>query len=589
MYQKLNLSFNDKLNLSHIKVFKNNHGTERILILYRYLSLFFTSSFYLISVPKSPLLFKLGVIISLSIAAWLITKLLLIYRNHEHFIKSIVLIESFGIVLILIPTQGVESAFIWYALNPVMVAACYLSAFFCWVTLIMYMFASTLITFNFFNSLGLKISNLIIENSYLYLVFILITIAVQLFSNFTKELHDHASQLKKQRQKLIVTNQKLEKANQKTNEAIDHIMSLYQIVETFTSQKNLNNLLKVVTDYTVKLTKTPCSFIITSQFDTEKFLFDIRGYDTEIDQDSRDQIIQEIQLNWEQYQKHKNMVEITLQHRKFSIISIQSTKHEVLIGIENQINIHDDSNCFQRELVFLSKLCKMILERIHLEEVAYQLLISGEQNRIANEIHDNISQRLFSIVYALHALSNNKDKMSSEQIKKNFQMIIQSTNEANKELRSTIYNLSSKKRGENLFKTKISNYLDELAKLNQITIDYRFLGDEQTIPMYIKNMIYRVICESTGNAVRHGLCNKLGVYIQINQRIYIEIQDNGKGFKLNENHPNKNTGIGIYNMKSLVHSLGGTINFHSHINQGTQIEITIPQIQKLINQEVISE
>ncbi|MDP5274388.1 sensor histidine kinase [Chengkuizengella axinellae] len=588
MYQKLNPPLHDKLNFSNSEGLKSNYGTERILIVYRYLSLFFTSIFYLIGTPKSPMLLKLGVIISLSIAALMITKLLLLYQDNKPFIRSMVLIESFGIVLILIPTQGVESSFIWYALNPVMVAASYLSPLFCWFTLMMYMCASTLITFNFFNSLGLKITNLIIENSYLYLVLILSTIAVQLFSNFTRELHDQAILLKKQRQKLIFTNQKLQKANQKTNEAIKHVMSLYQIVESFTSQKNLNNFLKVVTDYTVKLTKTPCSFIITKQIDTEEFSFEIRGNESK-KYKGQIQIIHEIQSNWNKHQKNTNMVEVTLLKRKFSIISIQSSKHEVLIGIENQNIVHDDLTPYQRELVFLSKLCKVVLERIHLEEVTYQLLISGEQNRIANEIHDNISQRLFSIVYALHALSKNLDKMSTEQIKKDFQFIIQSTNEANKELRSTIYNLSSKKRGENLFEAKIKTYLEALEKLNHIEVDYHFFGDEQTIPVYIKNIIYRLICESTGNATRHGLCSKLGVYIHINQQIYIEIKDNGKGFKIIGNHSNKNAGIGIYNMKSLVHSLGGTIDFQSQINQGTQIQITIPQIQKLINQEVSGE
>ena len=43
----------------------------------------------------------------------------------------------------------------------------------------------------------------------------------------------------------------------------------------------------------------------------------------------------------------------------------------------------------------------MMLERIHMDQMMDQLIIIEEQNRIANEIHDSVSQKLFGIVYSL--------------------------------------------------------------------------------------------------------------------------------------------------------------------------------------------
>jgi signal transduction histidine kinase len=50
-------------------------------------------------------------------------------------------------------------------------------------------------------------------------------------------------------------------------------------------------------------------------------------------------------------------------------------------------------------------LCACVLERFELEVVSDRLIISEEQNRIANEIHDGVLQRLFSISCGLFSLS----------------------------------------------------------------------------------------------------------------------------------------------------------------------------------------
>lgn len=110
-------------------------NTKDILYLYRYLSWFSTSLFYYFTQSNAPIVFKLGVIVTLFGAAKILTDSYVKFSNKHRMLETAILIETIGITLLLIPTGGLDSSFIWYALNPVLVAASFLPWYFCWINL----------------------------------------------------------------------------------------------------------------------------------------------------------------------------------------------------------------------------------------------------------------------------------------------------------------------------------------------------------------------------------------------------------------------------------------------------------------------
>ena len=67
-----------------------------------------------------------------------------------------------------------------------------------------------------------------------------------------------------------------------------------------------------------------------------------------------------------------------------------------------------------RPFEFLAELSEIMLERIHMDSMKEQTIILKERNRIANELHDSVSQRLFGIVCALHSLQAKSHGMTSD-------------------------------------------------------------------------------------------------------------------------------------------------------------------------------
>ncbi|KAA0955555.1 hypothetical protein FQ087_13170 [Sporosarcina sp. ANT_H38] len=230
----------------------------------------------------------------------------------------------------------------------------------------------------------------------------------------------------------------------------------------------------------------------------------------------------------------------------------------------------------QDELLHIKKeLSETMLERAHLD----QLIIIEEQNRIANEIHDRISQRLFGIVYSLHSLQAKSRTMTNDELNDEYQFLSQSANTTLKELRAAIYRLSSLKKGEEPFIHLLKKYLDEYSRLVDVQIDHQITGDEAWMSDALKQALYRVISEACGNAVRHGQCTVIELRLSLLQeKIVMEIQDNGIGINVHKYDGQKEIGIGLSNIQNTVNSFKGTFSIEGIPGFGTAMRVEIPNL-----------
>ncbi|QUG40577.1 hypothetical protein KD050_14895 [Psychrobacillus sp. INOP01] len=555
-----------RANLVYTFLNKNPSSNLNLLFLYRYISLLLTSFFYLFG-PQPSLAFKAGVVVSLGVAAWVLTDLQRRYLEYTNLVKLIVLIETLGVTLLLIPTGGISSPFIWYALNPILVAATLLTPRFSWGTLTFYLATATFIA-NQSDSIIVVLEDI----SYFYLVCILITLLASLFSGLTKELQE-------QQEELLEVNGKLANTNEKYQETLEHIMSLYHMLENFSSNKNPKKLAEVMTMTLMKcLQKDTAFFWVTDRAFQKSYISN---------ETTNRSLEMELTNDWEHLRKQKGAFTRKYHNQQYWMKIIRTTEYIGVIGVNDSIKT-EVKNTFllHRTFEFLAELSEMMLERIHMDHMMDQLAISEEQNRIANEMHDSVSQRLFGIVYSLHSLRVKSQNISTKELEQEFEFLSQTANATMKELRASIYRLSTVKKGEKPFLVLIENYLVEYAKLNDIRIVYDITGDESTITANTKNGLYRIICEASGNAVRHGKCTVIEVTLALEaERTYLIIKDNGIGIQTKTGSM-KEQGIGISNMQNIVHSLGGTFEIGTPYKMGTTIQIDIPHIKMHKKQEV---
>ena len=230
-------------------------------------------------------------------------------------------------------------------------------------------------------------------------------------------------------------------------------------------------------------------------------------------------------------------------------------------------------------LSFLSELGAIAIERVMADHFAHKLLVIEEQDRIANEIHDSISQNLFSIVYGLDALHKKMIASIEPEQQQTLTMIRDLAAQTARELRSLIHRLSPRHRGDNAFLNEVGTYLDSLANLNGLSIDFQVEGREEFLNQSARWAFYRIIKEATSNAVRHGGCSKITVKLVMNP-LYsnLEIMDNGRGFDVSlYSKPSKTGGkLGLVNIRELALTLKGRLNIESEIGKGTTVHCSVP-------------
>jgi len=538
---------------------------RRVITGYRYISWFITSLFYLIG-PGNATKYKISVVISLFIITVIINDLYL--KNHsKKAFHHINLAETLVIAVLLIPTGGLDSPFFWYALNPVLAAAIFAKTWYSWLSTCFYLVSSSLISLYMFNPRGLSFFNLILEKTSVIFVFLLITIAMRLLSTLIRCLDQ-------QREELQQMNLTLEQANADVKHSMEHIMSLYRLVEAFSMREDTIHVLRQMVSHADNIMDRRFSFVWLAPCKDRPDVLVSESLPPELSNP-----LKEYLLSKKGDCPHSQQT-FSLQDFSCLLTPLSSlSRFYGYLGIYLKPAETEDSGSFNLELVnFLAELVTMVLERANYEKVSSQLMILEEQNRIANEIHDNVSQRLFSIICGLHTLKANWVNQSRDSVDYQLQLLEQSAKAVSAELRTSIYSLSTRKRGEKVFKNSIKNYLDDFSKLHGISVKFDFQGDEERLSYEQKQAIYRIIRESIGNAVKHGQCSLLESKILIHAAACeLTVDDNGQGFDVDSTLRDKsNKGLGLNNIRNLTQAFKGSFELKSTFNKGTTLKIRLP-------------
>ncbi len=509
-----------------------NLNLEKVSVAYRYISCIMTSILYLTAdYNESMNIIKIIVIIML----WTMTVIINgIYMDTESPKYGVAVLETVGLSLLLIPTGGLDSPFIWYALNTVLLLGSY-KILFSWLVLGFYLISGSIISVLLFNPVRLELLRFLWTKSEMIMVFILIIIAIRFLTRINKELSNQTERLRIQQEELIQANFRLICANEKTENSIGHIMSLYQIMRIFSGQDNNEDMIHQMVEYANDITGS------------------------------------EISLSWSEPESPEQdgmLAPIKSATRLFGYLVVKDLKNDVYFNESHRSEL----------LRFLADLIAVVLERNHMEKVSNDLVILEEQKRIANEIHDNVSQRIFSVVCAAHALNANLMKYDQETIQEKLKMIENSSKEIGNELKAFIYRLSPEKNKIKSFYDNVHKYLHEFAALNSIQTNITLVGDAERLGHDLKLALIRIIREASGNAVRHGECSMIKVRMSIEpSSCTLMIEDNGRGFRVAELKRNRaSQGLGVNNMKTLTQVFNGTFNLTSIPGKGTKIKITIP-------------
>lgn len=95
----------------------------------------------------------------------------------------------------------------------------------------------------------------------------------------------------------------------------------------------------------------------------------------------------------------------------------------------------------------------------------------------------------------------------------------------------------------------------------------------RSLPLEVKTAVYRIVQESLTNICKYAAASAVQIQLRTEKDILLlQVQDNGKGFEVNEN----TTGFGIQGMQERSLALGGHFTIESQLGLGCRILAKLP-------------
>jgi len=190
-----------------------------------------------------------------------------------------------------------------------------------------------------------------------------------------------------------------------------------------------------------------------------------------------------------------------------------------------------------------------------------------ERQRIEKDLHDTVSQTIFSTRLIAEVLPELWQKNRDEALKQ-IEKIKILTGESLIEMRRVLLELKP----DAFSAEEVNELLKQLVNSVKIRsgIDARLrIYGEGKLDKELKEVIYRVAQESLNNAIRHSGASAVKIVFKyLPESVFLEVSDNGKGFDPGKVASNK---YGLYIMQERANSLNGELKIKSVLQKGTKI------------------
>lgn len=215
----------------------------------------------------------------------------------------------------------------------------------------------------------------------------------------------------------------------------------------------------------------------------------------------------------------------------------------------------------------------VVLERDQLQHMAEQAAVTEERQRLARDLHDSVTQALFSLTLFSEASQEYIKNGQLERVQQLHERIDYTAQQALKEMRLLIYELRPSVLESEGLARALQLRLDTVE--HQVGLDAQLVVDMSVDPPTIMaEELYRIAQEALNNVLKHATAKKVTVYLHSNRKqVKLKIVDNGKGFKpeLTGDHG----GMGLDNMRKRAEKLGGTLTILSTPGEGTTVACVI--------------
>ncbi|MER7518899.1 GAF domain-containing sensor histidine kinase [Streptomyces sp. NPDC126499] len=225
-------------------------------------------------------------------------------------------------------------------------------------------------------------------------------------------------------------------------------------------------------------------------------------------------------------------------------------------------------------LTLLAQHAAIALTNARLYERSRELTIAEERSRLAHELHDAVSQKLFSLRLTAQAAAALVDR-DPARAKGELQQVAELAAEAADELRAAVVELRPAALDEDGLVHTLRTQVQVLDRAHTARVTFDSTG-VRALPAAHEEAMLRVAQEALHNALRHSGAARVTVSLsRSGQGARLTVTDDGRGF---DPATVRTAGrhLGLVSMRDRAAGVGGTLTVTSAPGRGTTIEMEVP-------------
>jgi PAS domain S-box-containing protein len=206
-----------------------------------------------------------------------------------------------------------------------------------------------------------------------------------------------------------------------------------------------------------------------------------------------------------------------------------------------------------------------------LEQQTRAKAIAAERGRLAQELHDSVTQALYSVtLYAeatRMAMSAGKQDVAAENLRELHKL----AREAMIDMRMLIFELHPPMVEEEGLVAALQARLAAVESRAGLQTEIRVEG-ERRLPLPMEGELFWIALEAFNNVIKHARAQKVTVALQFDdQNVSLEITDDGVGF--DPITTGESGGMGLQGIRERVQRIGGELEITSAPGQGTRLRV----------------
>jgi signal transduction histidine kinase len=229
--------------------------------------------------------------------------------------------------------------------------------------------------------------------------------------------------------------------------------------------------------------------------------------------------------------------------------------------------------------VSLADQAALAIENARLYQRAEQAAVMEERERLARELHDSVTQSLYSLMLFSEAGQRLNRSGETARVQEYLSQLSETAQQALKEMRLLLFELRPSALEHDGLIRALQKRLDAVEKRAGVraTLDVQ---DSIVLPPLVEEALYRIAQEALNNALKHASATIVHVRIAREESsLILQVTDDGRGFVFA--NARQTGGMGLETMHERVRKLGGQLHIQTKPNEGTTITVRLEQADAL--------